>query len=163
MTMDIGKYKNFNFRTIQKGDEQTVRSIIFDILQDYELTLDIEGVDHDLFNIVEHYKSGLFAVVEDSETEKIVGSFALFPLNSEQIELRKMYHLKECRGKGVGKWIIEFCIQKAKDLGYSTITLESASVLKEALQLYLSKGFTRVTIPNHTERCDVVMEYDLNG
>lgn len=159
--MEFGRHKNFRFRSIEEKDQERVRSIIFDILNKYQLTLDIEGVDHDLYNIVAHYQSGLFGVVEDLETESIIGSFALFPINADNVELRKMYLLENYRRMGIGKWVIDFCIQKSRLLGYKMITLESASVLKEALNLYLAKGFTRVKTANHTQRCDVVMEYDL--
>ena len=161
--MEFGRHRNFRFRSIERGDEDRVREIIFDILKTYKLTLDIDGVDHDLFDIVRHYQSGLFAVVEDLREDTIVGSFALYPISPEKVELRKMYLLETCRRQGIGNWIIDFCIEYSRRNGYKTLTLESASVLKEAIQLYIAKGFIRIKAANHTERCDVVMDYDLTN
>ena len=160
--MSFGYKDNFHFRPIVKEDEKNVRNIIFGVLKDYGLKVDIKGVDHDLFNIVSYYKPGLFGVVEDTETDEIVGSFALYPLNDKEIELRKMYLLKEYRNKGIGSWCIKFCEAYAQNAGFQYIVLESASVLKGAIQLYTKKGYAVEIHCNVVERCDVFMRKKLH-
>lgn len=155
--MSFGYKDNFHFRPIRNEDEKKVRNIIFSILDDYGLKLDIEGVDHDLFEITKHYSRGLFGVIEEMEKGEIVGSFALYPMNNTEYELRKMFLLKEYRGKGLGKWVMDFCEVFAKREGFTSISLETASVLKEAIGLYVKKGYKHVSDDNHTERCDVLM------
>lgn len=159
--MTFGYKDNFHFRAIGKDDEKNVRNIIFPILETYGLELDTEGVDSDLFNIVEYYKDGLFGVVEIKDTQEIIGSFALFPIDSETVELRKMYLLKEYRGNGIGKWVIQFCEAYAQRKGFALMTLETASSLKEAIGLYYKMGFVDSEANNHTDRCDIMMEKKL--
>jgi putative acetyltransferase len=160
--MDIFGHKDtFQFRPITKVDEKNVRKIIFDILEDYGLKVNTEGVDSDLYNITEHYKDGLFGVIEEKSKRLIVGSFALYPLSEKEVELRKMYIRKSFRGNGLGKWVIDFCEAYAQKSGYERISLETASVLKEAKALYLSKGYEIVPQENHTPRCDVLMKKKL--
>lgn len=157
--MDIFGHKDsFQFRPIRQDDEENVRKIIFSILEDYGLKVNTDGVDGDLFNITKHYEEGLFGVIEEKNTRLIVGSFALFPLSESEVELRKMYILKEFRGRGLGKWTIDFCEAYAQSKGYECISLETASVLKEARSLYLTKGYKIIPLENHTPRCDVLMK-----
>ncbi len=159
--MTFGYKDNFHFRAIRKEDEKKVRNIIFSILKQYQLELDTEGVDADLFDIVDYYKNGLFGVVELGDTQEVVGSFALYPLDDHTMELRKMYLLPEYRGQGVGKWIISFCEAYAQRSGYRKISLETASVLKEAVGLYQKMGYKPSCDENHTERCDILLEKEL--
>lgn len=156
--MFFGNKDKFHFRAIRKDDEKSVRNIIFSILGDYGLELNIEEVDKDLFDIVEAYKDGLFGVVELIDEHKIIGSFALFPISNEVVELRKMYLQKEFRGQGIGRWIMQFIEAYSISKGFKLITLESASVLKEALFLYEKSDFVHSNACNHTSRCDIMME-----
>ena len=159
--MTFGYKDNFHFRTIRLEDEIKVRKIIYPILESYGLQVDETGVDGDLLNIIEHYKNGLFGVVELSDTKEIIGSFALYPISTEDVELRKMYLLEKYRGKGIGKWIINFCETYAKSKGFQRIVLETATSLKEAIGLYRSFGYQDSLEENHTERCDIMMYKNL--
>ena len=156
--MIFGHKDNFQFRPVTTEDEKNVREMIFTILENYGLKVKTDGVDADLFNIVENYKEGLFGVIELKDTLALVGSFALFPLSNSVVELRKMYIKKEFRGNGLGKWVIDFCEAYAQKKGFEEITLETASPLKEAYQLYRAKGYELVEKENHTPRCDILMQ-----
>lgn len=156
--MTFGYKDNFHFRSIRIEDEKKVRNIIFPILKSYGLPLDLEGVDSDLMNITEHYRQGLFGVVELEESKEILGSFALYPMGDGMVELRKMYLLEEYRGQGIGKWIIAFCENYAKEQSYKKLILETASVLKGAIALYRKLGYVESNLALHTDRCDLMLE-----
>ena len=54
-----------------------------------------------------------------------------------------------------------YSLKRAKELGFSRVTLETASVLKEAIALYQSYGF-RSYAPDHLAgRCDQAHYLDL--
>jgi putative acetyltransferase len=53
-------------------------------------------------------------------------------------------------------------IEKAKNLGYLRVYLETALVLKQAVHLYESFGFRPVEI-KHTPRCDQGYMLELDG
>jgi len=69
-------------------------------------------------------------------------------------ELRKMYLRRDHRGKGLGKRLLEHALTEARRLGFKTITLETASVLKEAVRLYEASGFKPYTPAHLSHRCD---------
>jgi putative acetyltransferase len=52
-----------------------------------------------------------------------------------------MYLLRVARGKGIGKMIIDQCIETAKDLGYKNMYLETMPELEQAISVYEKFGF----------------------
>ena len=90
-----------------------------------------------------------------------LGSVGLYPVDRSTCELRKMYLHSSFRGKGLGRLLLEHALKRAKELGFSRVTLETASVLKEAIALYQSYGF-RSYAPDHLAgRCDQAHYLDL--
>ncbi len=142
-------------REATNDDCEQVKSLVFGVLHEYELKPDPKDTDADLNNIElnYHHRGGLFEVLVDCE-ETIVGTVGIYPIDLHTCELRKMYFAKSIRGKGYGRKLLERTLKQAKFYGFSTMTLETASVLKEAIHLYESVGF-RQFIPEHkAERCD---------
>jgi putative acetyltransferase len=123
-------------------------------LAEFGLAPDYKGTDRDIMDIETHYldRGGAFEVIKNGEG-KIVGTVGLYPLNDETIELRKMYFAPEVRGRGLGQKLLQEMIEKARNLGYLRVYLETASVLKQAVHIYEKAGFTRV-VEKHTPRCD---------
>ncbi|MDA0782503.1 MAG: GNAT family N-acetyltransferase [Proteobacteria bacterium] len=50
-----------------------------------------------------------------------------------------------CRGKGVGKKLLEYTIEKAKNNGYSAVELDVTSVNENAIGFYKKHGFVEVS------------------
>jgi putative acetyltransferase len=75
---------------------------------------------------------------------KLVGGGDIFPspgLSEGTCELVKMYLLPEARGIGLGKKLIQKCIDFAEEAGYTTIYLETMPELKQAMKTYEKFGF----------------------
>lgn len=75
---------------------------------------------------------------------EIVGGGGIYPtegLPTDTCELVKMYLLPQARGLGLGKILIEKCIEQAKENGFSKIYLETMPELKQALNVYAKFGF----------------------
>lgn len=69
----------------------------------------------------------------------VIGGAGIFPtegLEKDTCELVKMYLLQECRGKGVGRMLIEKCIKEAKKMGYTKMYLETTPELASAISMY---------------------------
>jgi putative acetyltransferase len=74
-----------------------------------------------------------------------VGGGGIYPtegLIDNTCELVKMYLLPAARGKGIGKMIINNCLQKAADLGFENVYLETMPELSTAIGLYEKAGFS---------------------
>ena len=75
---------------------------------------------------------------------KIIGCGGIFPtegLPHKTCELVKLYLYPEARGKGLGRDLMFKCFDKAKELGYEHIYLESMPELNQAVTLYEKMGF----------------------
>ena len=96
---------------------------------------------------------------------KAVGCVALIPMGDGVYELSKMAVSPAMRGQGIGRKLLEYAIGQAKAMGASSLFLGSNSVLKNAVHLYESVGFSHVLpekLPEmHYARADVFMEIAL--
>ena len=94
-----------------------------------------------------------------------VGCVALIPMGDGVYELSKMAVSPAMRGQGIGRRLLEYAIQQARTMGAASLFLGSNSVLKNAVHLYESVGFTHVPpekLPEmHYARADVFMEMAL--
>ena len=94
-----------------------------------------------------------------------VGCVALIPMGDGVYELSKMAVSPAMRGQGIGRRLLEYAIGQARAMGASSLFLGSNSVLKNAVHLYESVGFSHVPpekLPEmHYARADVFMEMTL--
>ena len=102
----------------------------------------------------------MFYVLEEQDGS-IVGSYGLYPMEPGVCELRKMYLHRDYRGRGLGRRLLEDALARARQLGFRRITLETASVLKEAIRLYESYGFKPFKADHLSCRCDQAYALDL--
>jgi len=132
-----------------------VTNLVFSILAEYGLKPDPRATDTDLSDIEHFYfrRGGTFYVLEE-EDGPIIGAYGLYPVDKETCELRKMYLHRAYRGKGWGKFLLEHALLQARQLHFTRVTLETASVLKEAIGLYKSYGFVEYEPEHLSSRCD---------
>ncbi len=131
--------------------------------------LNLEWLDH--YNLTESHdlmilddpegtilQNGGFIWMAEAGGE-LVGSAALIKEKEREYELAKMAVTAAHRGKGIGKLLIEKCIEKAKKVGAQKLSLFSNHQLQTALSLYKKYGFRHVELyKSPFETADVRME-----
>jgi len=142
-------------RLANNKDRDKIVSLVYGILKEYDLEADPECTDADLTDIEHCYfeGGGTFYVLQE-EDGSIVGAYGLYPVDRGRCELRKMYLHRAYRGKGLGRFLMESALSEARLLGFKSIVLETASVLKEAIALYKSYGFVEYQPEHLSSRCD---------
>lgn len=154
MTTD---YKDFLIRTWTPRDREDAAAIIRDVLQEYGLPWQPAEADRDVLEVETFYTDvgGEFWVVE--QQGQLVGTAAYYPVarGNKGVEIRKMYLSPAARGKGLGKFLLQQLEKAIADRGFQEIWIETASVLKEAVQLYEGNGY-QPTTGVETTRCDRV-------
>ncbi len=150
-------------REATNADIEQVKKIVFTALAEYGLTHDSIGVDSDLEDIEANYirTGGMFEIVEDDDGQ-IIGCVGLHRISDGVCELRKMYLEREVRGKGLGKRLLERCVEQARRLGYRRVELETAAPLKEAISLYERYGFRPIESDRICSRCDQAYALDID-
>ena len=155
-----------HMRPATNADAPAVREMVYGVLREYGLTPDPAATDADLADVERSYaaQGGRFNVLVSSQTGKVVGSVGLWPDPHDKgtVELRKMYLHRSVRGRGWGKRLLEHALAEARRMGFRRVILETASVLKEAIALYVRYGFRPSPAAQKSCRCDqtYVLELD---
>ncbi len=149
-------------RPANNKDCEKVTELVYSILQEYNLKPDKVATDADIKDIEHSYfaRGGAFYVLEE-EDGSIIGAYGLYPVDRQTCELRKMYLHSSYRGKGLGKLLLEDALSKARQIGFKRMTLETASVLREAISLYKSYGFVEYEPEHMSSRCDQAFVLEL--
>lgn len=75
---------------------------------------------------------------------QVCGCIAVGRLTATIGEVRTLYVRPACRGAGVGKSLAESAINHARQLGYTTVRLDTLGFMESAQALYRSLGFYRI-------------------
>lgn len=138
-------------RRISKSDNIPLAKVIREVLKEHGAdkpgTVYTDPTTDELFELFET-KNSVYWVVE--ENDEILGGCGLFPtkgLDSSCIELVKLYLSDKLRGKGIGKELMQKCIDDAIALGYKEVYLETLPELASAVGLYERLGFEVLDAP----------------
>ena len=102
-------------------------------------------------------KGGFIWLAKDGN--EIIGSAALMYEGHGVYELAKMSVRNDWQGKGIGKILIETCLNKAREIKANKLTLFSNHQLITALKMYQKYGFKNVEVLNSPfATADVKME-----
>jgi len=149
-------------RPANNKDCGKVTELVYGVLREYGLKPDPVATDVDLKDIEQSYlkQGGVFYVLVEADGA-IIGAYGLYPIDEQTCELRKMYLHSSYRGKGLGKLLLEDALEKARRIGFKKMTLETASVLIEAISLYKSYGFIEYEPEHLSSRCDQAFMLEL--
>ncbi len=136
---------NIVIRTIQPADDEVLAKIVRDTLTEFNAnhpgTAYYDASTDILPEVFQKERSVYFVALINNE---IIGGGGIYPtdgLPSDTCELVKMYLLPQSRGIGLGRTLIEKCIEFACGAGYKNIYLETMPELKQALKVYEKFGF----------------------
>ncbi len=132
-------------RPIQPSDNPELASIIRNTLAEFGAnhpgTVYYDSATDSLFEVFQKDLSAYFVAIAD---DKIVGGGGIYPtdgLPDGTCELVKMYLLPEARGIGLGRKLIELCLEVARKKGFKRIYLETMPELVSAIKMYEKFGF----------------------
>lgn len=125
----------------------------------------IEREDSEVLSNPEQIIANGGAVVFAKIGTKVAGTCALMKIDSSTYELAKMAVSEDFQGLGLGKKLLNACIERAESLDAKCVTLETNTKLETAVRLYKKFGFKPVTREHAHEskysRVDLVMKLDL--
>jgi putative acetyltransferase len=132
-------------REIQKKDNSAIAAIVRNVLMEMGAPkIGTAYADPYLDSLFEVYAvpNAIYFVVENNG--KIIGGAGIKQLdNSDEniCELQKMYFLPEARGLGLGKKLMDLCLEKATEFGFESCYIETMTYMNAAQKLYRKSGF----------------------
>jgi putative acetyltransferase len=132
-------------RPVETGDNAEIATIIRNSLKEF-------GANHpgtvyydestdrlsELFTV----PGSAYFIVEANG--RMLGGGGVFPtdgLPPETCELVKMYLSADARGQGIGRKLLQHCLDTARALGYKNMYLETMPELTKAVPMYEKFGF----------------------
>jgi ribosomal protein S18 acetylase RimI-like enzyme len=151
--------KELEIRKYEDIYHQQFKEISLDWLHKNHL---YEKADDDLLdNPMKYIANGSFIFLAHFNN-KIVGTISLTPVSRDTYEILKLGVVDGFKGLGIGRKLMQTCIDICIEKHIKIITLESSSKLENALKLYEKLGFKHVElVDGHFETADVKMELKL--
>lgn len=155
-------------RQIAEKDNESLAKMIRNVFIEHNAptkgTVYSDPTTDNLFELFKQPKSVLWVA---ELNKKVVGCCGIFPtvgLEKDCVELVKFYIGAESRGKGIGKLLMEKCIETAKDFNYTQMYIESLPAFDKAISIYEKSGFKKIKKPlgnsGHSS-CNIWMLKDL--
>ncbi len=141
--------KAISIRKIEPTDNVALAKIIRDALTEFKAnkpgTVYFDDSTDHLYELFQQEK-GIYNVAIDND--QIVGGGGIVHttgLAMDTCELVKLYLSPAARGKGIGRALMQKCLEEAKNAGYKKVYLETMPELISAIPLYEQFGFTYLT------------------
>ena len=149
----------FAIRRALPEDHAAVARELADYLSYIGDALDAEGLDHDIAHWQEEYdgRTGVLLVVAGAAGE-VVGTAAVRLLDPAVGELKRMWLRPAWQGRGLGRRLMDACLDEARRLGCRALRLDTQAKLEAAVHLYRAYGFSEVARYNDNHRADIWME-----
>jgi GNAT superfamily N-acetyltransferase len=152
------------FRPFLPGDETAFRELNEAWIARH---FEVEEKDRALLNDPQSYilRPGgtLLMATQDGVA---IGTCALLAMADGSFEVAKMTVAETHRGLGLGKKLLAFVIESAREMGARRLYLETNSSLQNAIHVYESLGFQHLPPerikPSPYARADVYMELLIN-
>jgi putative acetyltransferase len=132
-------------RPIRPADDPAMAAIIREVMTSFGACGPGYSInDPEVDAMTAHYpepRAAFFVVEEDSRVKGGGGIGPLAGAETDLCELRKMYFLRELRGRGLGEKMLRRCLDAARERGYRRCYLETLTGMDAAMKLYTKSGF----------------------
>ncbi len=146
-------------RLATRQDEKAIVELVVQVMEEFGMRFDLNGIDSDLKNIQSSYfeQEGLFLLAEHER--KIAGVASARCGAQENLELTRIAVLKPWRRQGVAGKMLKIIFDFGKRMSYSKILVEPARQYSGSTPVLMSCGFTSEPV----EDAQPVWYYNLNN
>lgn len=156
------------YREVLQKDNEALARMIRQVFEEHKApqwgTVYSDPTTDDLYSLFRKERSILWVGEVDGIPAGCCGVYPTEGLENSCAELVKYYLSEKVRGQGIGKKLMEKCIQSARDLGYQQLYLESMPHFSKAVRIYEKLGFKELAQAlgnsGHTT-CSIWMLLDL--
>jgi len=145
-------YNGYKIRKITPADNAAIATLVKYNLKEHGL--DIPGTayfDPCLVDLYSFYtgRDGCGYYVVTDETGKVLGGIGFDRVDfiPDGVELQKLYLDDSVKGKGLGRFLVNFIEDRMREAGLKRSYLETHSNLQAAIHMYEKLGYVRIERP----------------
>jgi GNAT superfamily N-acetyltransferase len=134
------------------------------LLHEYYEAVDVvkRDSDEEIRTYLSGEKAGFWVAYVEEEP---AGCVVLRPLPSIALaaECKRLYVRPSFRGQGIADALLDVMEGYAREMGWAWVYLDSKDDLREALRIYLRRGYVRCDRYNDNPQATVFLRKELNG
>jgi putative acetyltransferase len=142
---------DWKIREIEPSDNSSLATVLRTVLLEMGVPkVGTAYADPELDSMYQAYDVARSAYFVVTYKNQVLGGAGIAPLADEDAtvcELQKMYFSPKSRGLGLGKKMIQICLNYAKNNGFTQCYLETMPNMKQAQGLYQHMGFQYIKTP----------------
>jgi GNAT superfamily N-acetyltransferase len=134
--------------TLKKGETATDfdngKRLFNQYIQSLDFELTFQDVDRELAEIAVEYNTPSGALLLVYDGDKAIACAGVRKIDSTTAELKRMFVDPGYRGHQLGQKLLQMALAVSKQLGYSSIRLDTVPQMRSAIKLYESAGFREI-------------------
>ena len=136
-----------NFEIVDGHDPQLipeVQLLFLEYADSLKVPLDFQNFDEELKSLPGAYAPPTGCLLLAISDQKFAGCIAMRDLEKNICEMKRLFVRPQWRGTKLGRLLAETLIQRARDLGYKLMRLDTLPSMDRAQKLYSSLGFYEI-------------------
>lgn len=133
---------------ITPADSETDIKFVRELFKEYTASLGFDLAFQDfkkeLDDLPGEYSPPDGCILLAKDKEQIAGCVALRKMDENICEMKRLYVRPGFRGEGIGRKLSVAIVDKAREIGYKYMRLDTVPSMKEAIALYHSLGFKEI-------------------
>ena len=127
-----------------KGHYRQSRELFQQYADSLDFDLEFQGFSEELTSLPGNYAAPQGCILLAEDSGQFVGCVALRPLDDKICEMKRLFVKPQYRGCGIGRTLAASVIDRAREIGYEKMRLDTVATMKEARTLYYSLEFRNI-------------------
>ena len=123
---------------------QQARTLFKQYADSLDFDLEFQGFSKELASLPGEYAPPRGCILLAEDCGKFAGCVALRPLEDCVCEMKRLFVSSGYRGRGIGRMLACSVIDRAREMGYQKMRLDTVASMKEARTLYYSLEFKNI-------------------
>jgi ribosomal protein S18 acetylase RimI-like enzyme len=125
-------------------DFENGKKLFLQYIQSLDFELTFQDVDRELQEISIEYNAPVGALLLAYDGDKAIACAGVRKIDAHIAELKRMFVDPDYRGLQLGQQLLQMALAAAKQLGYTSIRLDTVPNMHAAIKLYRSAGFYEI-------------------
>jgi epoxyqueuosine reductase QueG/predicted GNAT family acetyltransferase len=126
-------------------DIETVTNLFEEYADSLGFDLCFQDFEEELSNLPGDYEPPEGCLMLAEHDGQTAGCVAVRKLGEGICEMKRLYVKPQLRGQGIGRTLAEAIIEKAREIGYARMRLDTVPSMQAARALYVSLGFKEIS------------------